>query len=87
MQIAALDNLYPMAEDYFDTLGRLEGAVAHHAYEEQHGFVQLEDEAPPADQTVITARYAEERHRCLRGGEGASPSHAGFLERGPAETI
>jgi hypothetical protein len=69
MQIAALDHLDPMAEDYLDKLGHLEGAVAHHVYEEEHSwFVDLKEQAPPADQMRVSERYKEEYERYMRGG-------------------
>jgi hypothetical protein len=72
MQIAALDHLDPMGEDYLDKLGHLEGAVGHHVYEEEREwFVALKEQAPPADQARITERYSEEYARYITGGERA----------------
>jgi len=66
MQIAALDHIDPMSEDYLDKLGHLEGAVAHHVYEEEHDwFLDLKRNAPPADQQTLTARYEEEFDRYM----------------------
>jgi hypothetical protein len=66
MQIAALDHLDPMSEDYLDKLGHLEGAVAHHVFEEEHDwFLDLKRNAPAADQRKITERYEEEFDRYM----------------------
>jgi hypothetical protein len=68
MQIAALEHLDPMSEDYLDKLGHLEGAVGHHVYEEEHDWlVDLRRQAPPADQETITQRYREEFERYMNG--------------------
>jgi hypothetical protein len=70
MQIAALDHLDPLSEDYLDKLGHLEGAVLHHVYsEEKDWFVALKAQASAEDQAMVTERYAEEYGRYMRGGE------------------
>ena len=70
MQIAALEHFDPMSEEYLDNLGHLEGAVQHHVYEEEHDwFVELKEKALPADQEIISRRYAEEFNRYMKGGE------------------
>jgi hypothetical protein len=72
MQMAALERLDPMSEDYLDKLGHLEGAVAHHVYEEEaKWFPALRADASPAEQERITARYQEEYGRYMNGGEAA----------------
>jgi hypothetical protein len=66
MQMAALEHLDPLSEDYLDKLGHLEGAVATHVYEEESGwFMDLKKNAPAHDQEVATARYAEEYSRYM----------------------
>jgi hypothetical protein len=73
MQMAALEKLDPMSEDFSDKLGHLEGAVAHHVYEEESDwFLDLKEKAPPADQARLLQRYKEEFERYMRGGQGAS---------------
>jgi len=69
MQLAALDHLDPMSEDYLDKLGHLEGAVATHVYQEESGwFVDLKEKAPATDQQAATQRYQEEYSRYIDGG-------------------
>jgi hypothetical protein len=71
MQMAALEHLDPLSEDYLDKLGHLEGAVATHVYEEESGwFMDLKKNAPAADQAMATARYAEEYDRYIGEPEG-----------------
>jgi hemerythrin superfamily protein len=63
-QMALLENLAPMSQDYLDKLEHIRGAVAHHVYEEEGTwFLELKEKAPAADQTKLTARYEEEFKR------------------------
>ena len=63
-QMALLENLAPMSQDYLDKLEHIRGAVAHHMYEEEGTwFLELKEKAPAADQTKLTARYEEEFKR------------------------
>lgn len=58
MQMAMLDKLDPMSQDFLDKLEHIRGAVAHHMYEEEGTwFLELKDKAPSADQLKITADY------------------------------
>jgi iron-sulfur cluster repair protein YtfE (RIC family) len=73
MQMAALEKLDPMSEDFEDKLGHLQGAVQHHMYkEESDWFVDLKQQAPAADQIILEARYIEEFSRYMSGGERMS---------------
>jgi hypothetical protein len=66
MQMAALEHLDPLSEDYLDKLGHLEGAVATHVYEEESDwFLDLKQNAPAPDQQAATQRYAEEYGRYI----------------------
>ncbi len=74
MQLAALDTLDPMSEDYLDKLGHLEGAVATHVYQEESDwFPYMKEFAPAEAQAFATARYEEEYGRYIEGGR----SHGG----------
>jgi len=88
LQLAALEHFDPMCQDYLDKLEHLEGAVKRHVYEEEHDwYVDLKQQAPPADQQMITQRYGEEFDRYIRGGEdptddaasGSRPTHTETL--------
>jgi hypothetical protein len=70
VQMALLENLEPMSQEYLDKLEHIRGAVAHHVYEEEgNWFVDLKKTLPPADQTKITFRYQEEFSRYTRDSE------------------
>jgi hemerythrin superfamily protein len=63
-QMAMLENLAPMTQEYLDKLEHIRGAVAHHMYEEEGTwFPALKEKAPGADQAKLTARYEEEFRR------------------------
>jgi hypothetical protein len=64
IQMAALDDLDPMSQDYLDKLEHIRGAVAHHVYEEEGTrFLELVDKSNADLQARLTARYAEEYAR------------------------
>lgn len=66
MQMAALERMDPMSQDYLDKFGHLEGAVLTHIYEEENTrFLELHEKAPPADQEMVKARYLEEFGRYM----------------------
>ena len=64
MQMAMLEKLEPMSQDFDDKLEHIRGAVAHHMYQEEGTwFIELSEKAPAADQAMITQRYQEEWSR------------------------
>ena len=64
MQMAMLEKLDPISQDFDDKLEHIRGAVAHHMYQEEGTwFVELSEKAPAADQAMITQRYQEEWSR------------------------
>lgn len=73
VQMAALDELEPMTQDYLDKLEHIRGAVAHHVYEEEGTwFPALISSSDPAMQGKLTKRYREEFERYMTGsGVGA----------------
>lgn len=84
MQMAALEHLDPLSEDYLDKLGHLEGAVATHVYEEESGwFIDLKRNAPEADQQAATRRYNEEYSRYVGEDEGQAAPGRGFISGEP----
>jgi hypothetical protein len=63
-QMALLEKLSPMSQEYLDKLEHIRGAVAHHVYEEEGTwFIELKDKVPAAEQTKLSHRYAEEFNR------------------------
>ncbi len=64
VQMALLEKLDPMSQQFLTKLIHIEGAVAHHMYcEEGKWFLDLKREASSADQLMMTERYAEEYYR------------------------
>lgn len=64
VQMALLEKLEPMSQDFIDKLEHIKGAVTHHMYQEEGTwFLELKEKAPAADQAKLTQRYAEEYDR------------------------
>src|ERR1700744_2804916 len=69
MQIAALETMDPMSDDYLDKLGHLQGAVQTHVYQEEGDwFLDMKQNAPSEAQAHATSRYEEEYGRYIDGG-------------------
>lgn len=67
-QMAALEVMDPMSEDYLDKLGHLEGAVKTHVFQEESDwFLDMKKKAPTEAQAHATARYREEAGRYFEG--------------------
>ena len=63
-EMAALEELDAMSQEYLDKLERIRSAVAHHMYEEESKwFLELKQKVPQLDQSKLTARYNEEFNR------------------------
>jgi hemerythrin superfamily protein len=72
-QMALLENIAPMTQDFIDKLEHIRGAVAHHVYEEEgKWFPELKERAPAADQAKLGLRYQEEFERYI-GDDEVSP--------------
>ena len=82
MQMAALEAMDPMSEDYIDKLGHLEGAVKTHVYQEESDwFADMKKDAPAEAQARATARYKEEYGRYSGSGPfagGVAGEHRSF---------
>jgi hypothetical protein len=64
VQLALLEMLDPLSDDWSEKLEHIKGAVAHHVYEEENDrFLHLKEEIPAADQDRMTTRYQEEMAR------------------------
>lgn len=64
VQMALLEKLDPMSQDFVDKLDHIEGAVKHHMFQEEGTwFLELKEKAPASDEAVLTRRYAEEYER------------------------
>ena len=66
INLAALEVLDPMTQDYLDKVEHVEGAVAHHMYEEEGTwFPTLCEDADLQTHERLTRRYAEEYARYM----------------------
>ena len=81
VNMAELDSLEPMSQDFLDKLEHIRGAVTHHMYEEEsEWFPELKEKADAATQSRLSRRYREEIERYL-GAEAM----AGMEEEAGAE--
>jgi hypothetical protein len=93
VQMALLEDIDPMSQEYLDKLEHIRGAVAHHVYEEEGTwFVELRTKLPAADQTKMTFRYQQEFTRYTGDVEETaahvpSPGVAGSRSREGAEFV
>jgi len=75
VQMAALEDLEPMSQDYLDKLEHIRGAVAHHMYEEEgNWFLDLIQKVDGPAQKKIGQRYQQEFERYTRGAEAGKSS-------------
>jgi hypothetical protein len=66
LELGLLQDLPPMSQEFLDKLEHLEGAVAHHVYEEESNwFLDLKSKTLAADQVKLTKRYQEQFARYL----------------------
>jgi hypothetical protein len=66
LQLGLLEDLPPMSQEFMDKLEHIEGAVAHHVYEEESNwFIELKTKTPAADQVKLTQRYQEHFSRYM----------------------
>jgi hypothetical protein len=76
MQLAVLETIDPMSQDYLDKLGHLEGAIMHHVFEEENEWLlELQTRATTTENERITARFREEFDRYM-GPEAPRPGAA-----------
>lgn len=72
IQMAKLEQLDPMTQDWLDKLEHIEGAVQQHIYqEESEWFPDVANNATPAERMMLDERFAEEFDRYDQS-EGAS---------------
>jgi hypothetical protein len=65
-EMAALEVLDPMSQEYLDKLEQIRAAVAHHMYEEEGSwFLELKESVPLLEQKKLTERYTEEFNRYM----------------------
>lgn len=72
IQLALLETLDPMSQDYLDKVEHIRGAVTHHMYQEENDwFRELKSEVDPSRQTHLGARFREEMDRYMQGPAAA----------------
>jgi len=70
VEMAELENLAPMSQDYMDKLEHIRGAVVHHVYEEEGTwFLEIKEKLSAETQTKLTQRFKEEFSRYI-GSDG-----------------
>ncbi len=66
LQMGLLEDLPPMSQEFLEKLKHIEGAVAHHVYEEESNwFLDLKTKLPAVDQVKLTQRYQEQFYRYM----------------------
>ena len=64
VQMAALERLDPMSQEFEDKLEDVKNALLHHMYEEEgNWFLDLKKKSSQEEQEMMTSRYAEEFDR------------------------
>ena len=67
VQMAELERLTPLTQEWRDKLEHIRGAVMHHIYEEESTwFPELAREVSETDRPMLDQRFEEEYNRCLR---------------------
>ncbi|MFW2829383.1 hemerythrin domain-containing protein [Sphingomonas sp. ID0503] len=67
VQLALLEKIEPMSQDYIDKLEHIRGAVTHHMYQEESSwFLELQEEVPSSHQAALAERFRHEVSRYLQ---------------------
>ena len=83
-EMAALETLPPMSQDYLDKLEHIRDAVAHHVYQEENAWLlELKVNSSAQDQAKLAQRYQQEFDRYV----GRDDSQAQLGGDGSAEGI
>jgi hypothetical protein len=66
IQMAELERLTPLSQEWHDKLEHVRGAVLHHIYEEEKTwFPEIAQKASGTDQALLDVRFAEEFERSM----------------------
>jgi len=72
IELAKLELIEPMSQEWKDKLEHIQGAVAHHMYEEEGTwFPELIEQIPEAQHSHVIKRFREEFERFSGGSTGA----------------
>jgi hemerythrin superfamily protein len=64
IEMAELESLDPLSDEWLEKLGHIQGAVQRHVYhEESSWFPKLQQSLPESGQAILTDRYNEEYAR------------------------
>ncbi|MBB4858226.1 hemerythrin superfamily protein [Novosphingobium chloroacetimidivorans] len=83
INMAILENLDPMSQEWRDKLEHIQGAVAQHVYQEESSwFPDVIQNVPLEKQQALSKRYAEEFGRYNRGsGSGSGGNQPAHLSQ------
>ena len=85
VQLAMLEKLDPMSQEWRDKLEHIQGAVQQHVYQEEHSWFPEVIEATPADERGrLSSRYQEEFTRC---NAGKAPTWKGEAAPATAQVV
>lgn len=74
IEMALLETLDPMGDEWRAKLEHIQGAVQHHVYEEEGTwFPELQQKMPVAERPRLTGRFLEEFERYARGSAMSAP--------------
>lgn len=77
VQLALLEKIPPMSQDYLDKLEHIRGAVTHHMYQEESDwFIELQAEIGDDHQSHLAKRFNEEVERYLGTSQPSSGAFA-----------
>lgn len=83
IQMALLEQMDPMSQDWVDKLEHIEGAVKHHVYQEEGTWFQELARDGEAKSALLTQRYMEEFDRYMSGaGQSAGGQYEPELSAG-----
>lgn len=85
IQLAKLEKIDPMTEEWREKLQHIEGALQQHMYQEEDSWLpDLARNMPEAEKARMTARYNEEYERYCGSGDGSAfPAMAPSAEARP----
>ena len=82
IELALLETLDPMSQEWRDKMEHIQGAVLHHVYQEEGTwFPKLVQELPASESQRLTMRFNEEFERFSRGGGMSSANDDQFTSR------
>jgi hemerythrin superfamily protein len=82
-EMAGLETLSPMSQDYLEKLEHIRDAVAHHVYQEENAwFLDLMANTSAQDQALLAQRYQQEFDRYVGRDDGEAQADGGRSAEG-----